>query len=66
MAEEKKVLEQLKKDQDGLIKKGKLVENGLKQAQQELENFQVFNFLIFEFRVKKQTCHGFRQIFLVF
>ena len=39
--EEKKILEQLKKDQDGMVKKGKIVENSLKQAQQELENFQV-------------------------
>ena len=40
-SEEKKILEQLKKDQDSLVKKGKLAENTLKQAQQELENFQV-------------------------
>ncbi|CAF0711556.1 unnamed protein product [Brachionus calyciflorus] len=40
IAEEKKILEQFKKDQDGLIKKGKLVEGGLRQAQTELENFQ--------------------------
>ena len=39
--EEKKLLEQLKKDQDGLIKKSKLADNSLKQAKQELENFQV-------------------------
>jgi hypothetical protein len=41
IGEEKKLLDQLKKDQDSLIKKGKLAENSLKQAQQELENFQV-------------------------
>lgn len=40
IAEEKRTLEQFKKDQDALIKKGKIVENSLKQAQQELENFQ--------------------------
>lgn len=34
------MLEQLKKDQDGLVKKAKVVENSLKQAQHELENFQ--------------------------
>ena len=40
-SEEKKVLEQLKKDLDSLVKKGKLAENTLKQAQRELEDFQV-------------------------
>ncbi len=40
-AEEKKILEQLKKDLDGLNKKAKITENSLKQAQLELENFQV-------------------------
>jgi hypothetical protein len=39
--EEKKILEQLKKDQDALNKKAKLFENALKQAQNDLENFQV-------------------------
>lgn len=40
IAEEKKVAEQLKKDQESLVKKSKVIDNGLKQAQQELENFQ--------------------------
>lgn len=40
IGEEKKALEQLKKDQDALVKKAKIVENSLKNAQQELENFQ--------------------------
>jgi hypothetical protein len=40
-AEEKKNLEQLRKDLDGMTKKAKITENSLKQAQQELENFQV-------------------------
>ena len=40
IAEEKRTLEQLKKDQDTLVKKAKVVENSLKQAQHELENFQ--------------------------
>jgi hypothetical protein len=39
-------LDLLKKDQDSLIKKGKLAENSLKQAQQELENFQVIYSII--------------------
>lgn len=39
-AEEKKILEQFKKDQETAIKRGKVAENSLKQAQQELENFQ--------------------------
>jgi hypothetical protein len=43
-AEEKKILEQLKKDQDSMNKKSKLADNSLKLARQELENFQV-NFL---------------------
>ncbi|RNA43265.1 cilia- and flagella-associated 44-like [Brachionus plicatilis] len=33
-------LKHLYQNQDGLIKRGKIVENGLRQAQQELENFQ--------------------------
>ena len=41
MFEEKKLLEQFKKDQDSLIKKAKLADNELKKAKQELENFQV-------------------------
>jgi hypothetical protein len=40
-AEEKKVLEQFKKDQESAVKKSKTIENTLKQAQQDLENFQV-------------------------
>lgn len=40
-AEEKKILEQFKKDQESAIKKAKVVENTLKQVQVELENFQV-------------------------
>ena len=50
-AEEKKLLEQLKKDQDGLNKKSKLADNSLKQAKQELENFQV-NLNLNKFRNK--------------
>lgn len=46
-AEEKKLLEQLKKDQDGLVKKSKLADNSLKLARQELENFQVIFHLNF-------------------
>jgi hypothetical protein len=38
--EEKKILDQFKKDQDSMVKKGRIAENSLKQAQQELENFQ--------------------------
>jgi hypothetical protein len=34
----------LKKDLDSLVKKGKLAENTLKQAQKELEDFQVTYF----------------------
>jgi hypothetical protein len=41
LTEEKKLLEQLKKDQDSLNKKSKLADNSLKLAKQELENFQV-------------------------
>ncbi len=41
IVEEKKVLEQFKKDYDSFVKKVKLAENSLKQVQQELENFQV-------------------------
>ncbi len=35
-----KVLEQLRKDLDGLIKKARLADNELRKAKQELENFQ--------------------------
>jgi len=41
IAEEKKVLEQSRKDLDGLVKKARLADNELKKAKQELENFQV-------------------------
>ncbi len=41
IAEEKKVLEQSRKDLDSLVKKARLADNELKKAKQELENFQV-------------------------
>jgi cilia- and flagella-associated protein 44 len=41
IAEEKKIAEQFKKDQESLTKKLKVTENGFKQAQKELENFQM-------------------------
>jgi hypothetical protein len=53
VAEEKRTLEQLKKDQDSLVKKGKIVENSLKAAQQELENFQVCFFSMLDFYQRK-------------
>lgn len=40
IAEEKRNLELLKKEQDALNKRAKIIESSLKQAQQELENFQ--------------------------
>lgn len=41
MAEEKKTAEALKKETDALIKKQKIIENGLKTAEADLEQFQV-------------------------
>ena len=54
-AEEKKIFVQFKKDHDAMIKKGKIVENSLKQAQQELENFQV----CFNYFYRKYSCFKF-------
>jgi hypothetical protein len=45
-AEEKKLLEQFKKDQESAIKKAKVADNTLKQVQIELENFQVIKYVI--------------------
>jgi hypothetical protein len=45
-AEEKKLLEQFKKDQESAIKKAKVADNTLKQVQIELENFQVIKYII--------------------
>ena len=56
MFEEKKLLEQFKKDQDSLIKKAKLADNELKKAKQELENFQV----------NKNASTGFNVYFKIF
>jgi cilia- and flagella-associated protein 44 len=39
--EEKRTLDQLKKDSDGLIKKKKIADMSLEQVKNELENFQV-------------------------
>ncbi|XP_030833850.1 cilia- and flagella-associated protein 44 isoform X2 [Strongylocentrotus purpuratus] len=41
MAEEKKTAESLKKETDALIKKQKIIENGLKTAEADLEQFQL-------------------------
>ena len=41
MAEEKKTAEALKKETDALIKKQKIIENNLKTAEADLEQFQV-------------------------
>jgi hypothetical protein len=45
LLEEKKSLEQFKKDQDSLLKKAKLADNELKKAKLELENFQVIKII---------------------
>ena len=41
MGEEKKTAEALKKETDALIKKQKIIENNLKTAEADLEQFQV-------------------------
>lgn len=41
LAEEKKVAEGLKKEVDALTKKQKIIDNGLKTAEVDLEAFQV-------------------------
>ena len=44
LAEEKKIAEGLKKEVDALTKKQKIIDNGLKTAEADLEAFQVSGF----------------------